>query len=46
MPRAPLSGLLWRVFDTNRSGFLELSELVRLEEHIQGEDTDLSHHMT
>ena len=39
-------GLLWRVFDTNRDGFLELSELVRLEEHIQVESTDLTHHMT
>ena len=44
-PSAEEIGLLWRVFDTNRDGFLELSELVRLEEHIQ-EGTDLSHHLT
>lgn len=29
--------LLYRVFDTNKDGFLELSEMVRIEEHIDDE---------
>jgi magnesium transporter len=29
--------LLYRVFDTNRDGLLELSEMVRIEEHIDDE---------
>jgi hypothetical protein len=37
--------LLWRVFDQNRSGFLELSEMVRLEDQVT-DLTNLEHHVS